>query len=327
MKAVQIDIDWHPGLSIYASESFLKSVGDEYGWIGGIDDSGKLRCILPYTIIRKAIFRMVRFRIETIPLGEYLELGEEQAFLNSAIEYLRSIGADMIIPATTNTIFRTYPNGAAAAPYGSCIIDLGQAEDTLWSNISKTYRKNIRSAINTGVHIQSGIEYTDIAYRLVRNTFSRSGIRFMRYDAFQRLVAGLGQYVKILVADYKGVVQSCTVFPFSPYSAYALYGGSIIKPVKGAMKLLQWEAIRMFNGLGIQQLDFVGARINAEKGSKQEGIFLFKQHFGARLVQGYMWKYPFHSLKYFLYCLAVRLLRRGNIVDQERHKIRFAHLP
>ncbi len=55
---------------------------------------------------------MVRFRVETIPLEEELDVQEEKSFLNSAVEYFRSIGADMIIPATTNTIFRTYPDGA-----------------------------------------------------------------------------------------------------------------------------------------------------------------------------------------------------------------------
>ena len=36
MKATPIEINWHPGLPIYASESFLKAVGDEYGWLGWI---------------------------------------------------------------------------------------------------------------------------------------------------------------------------------------------------------------------------------------------------------------------------------------------------
>ena len=91
MNVKQVDINWHPGLSIYASESFLKAVGDEYGWIGGFDDSGKLRCILPYTIIKKAIFRMVRFRVETIPVGEELDIEDEKSFLNSAMEFFRSL--------------------------------------------------------------------------------------------------------------------------------------------------------------------------------------------------------------------------------------------
>lgn len=321
MRATRVDINWHPDLSIFASESFLKAVGDEYGWIGGMDDSGKLRCVLPYTVIRKAIFRMVRFRVETIPLGEELEFEAEKSFLNSAVDYLRSTGADMIIPATTNTIFRTYPDGAIAAPYGSYVIDLKQDEKTLWSNISKTYRKNINKANRMGVRIKSGIEHLDTAYRMVRDTFKRSALPFMGYDAFKRYIAGLGENVKVLIADYEGSVQSCTVFPFSDYCAYAVYGGSIPETVTGSMKLVQWEAMRLFRGIGVKRFDLVGGRINPEKKSKADGIVTFKQKLGAELVHGYMWKYSIHSLKYAVYKLAVRLLRGGDIVDHERHKL------
>ena len=238
MKAKQIEINWNPDLSIYASEQFLKTVGDEYGWLGGIDDSGKLRCILPYTIIRKAIFRMVRFRVETIPIGKELDVQEEKSFLNSAIKYFHSIGSDMIIPATTNTIFRTYPDSADAAPYGTYIIDLKQPEDTIFSNFSSSHRRKVRLAKKKGVQIKSGMEYLKIAYTLVLDTFKRSSIPFMAYDAFKRMVIGLGENVKILVADYQGVVQGCVVIPFSKHSAYYVYGGSIPKPITGATHLL-----------------------------------------------------------------------------------------
>jgi FemAB family len=322
MLAKKVEINWNPDLSIYASEQFLKTVGDEYGWLGGIDDSGKLRCVLPYTIIRKTIFRMVRFRVEIIPLGKELEVQEEKSFLNSAIKYFRSIGSDMIIPATTNTIFRTYPDGADAAPYGTYIIDLKQKEKNIFSNFSSSHRRKVRLAKKKGVQIKRGIEYLKIAYTLVRDTFKRSSIPFMGYDAFKRMVIGLGENVKVLVADHQGVVQGCVVIPFSKHSAYYVYGGSIPKPITGATNLLHWEAIRRFQGLGVRQYDFVGVRINPEKGSKQKGLKMFKQRFGGQLVQGYMWKYCLSPVKFAIYNIAVRLLRGGDIVDNERLKLK-----
>ena len=108
MRTIRIPINWQPSFPIFASESFLKTVGDEYGWLGGLDETGTLRCILPYTIIKKSIFRMVRFRIETFSISDEVDIQEEKAFLNSAIQYFRSIKADMIIPATNTTLFRTY---------------------------------------------------------------------------------------------------------------------------------------------------------------------------------------------------------------------------
>jgi hypothetical protein len=321
MRAIPVEINWHSGLSIYASEQFLKAVGNEYGWLGGIDDSGKLCCILPYTIIRKAMVQMVRFRVETIPLVEEFKVEQEKLFLNSAVDYFRSIGAGIIIPATTNAIFRTYPHGAIAALYATYIIDLNQDEDVLFKNLSSSHRRKVRLAIKSGVRIKSGAAYAEIAYTLVRDTFKRSSIPYMNYAAFKRIVDSLGENIKILLAEYQGVVQGCLVIPFSNHSAYYVYGGSVSDPVTGAMNLLHWEAIRMFHGLGVKRYDFCGVRVNPAKGSKQEGLKIFKERFGAQLVQGYMWKCPLNPLKSAFYSLAVRLIRGGDIVDAERHKL------
>jgi len=321
MRAAPVKINWHPGLSIYASEQFLRAVGDEYGWLGGTDDSGKLCCILPYTIVRKSMVRMVRFRVETIPMGEVFEVEEEKSFLNSAIEYFRYIGADIIIPATTNTIFRTYPNGAIAAPYGTYIIDLTQDEETLFNNFSSSHRRKVRLATKSDVKIRSGVDCVETAYTLVRDTFKRSSIPFMGYAAFKRIMDALGENVKILIAEYQSRIQGCVIIPFSDHSAYYVYGGSIPNPTTGAINLIHWEAIRMFHDLGVKRYDFCGVRINPEKGSKQEGLKNFKERFGPRLVQGYMWKFSLNPLKSVVYSLGVRLLRGGDIVDAEHHKL------
>jgi len=321
VNAKKIEIAWNPDLSIYASEPFLKAVGDAYGWLGGFDDSENLRCILPYTVVKKAVFRMVRFRVETIPMGGDLAVEDEKAFLSGAVEYFRSIGADMIIPATTNTIFRTYPEGADAAPYGTYVIDLTQPEDALLKNLNSSHRRKLRLAMKQGVQVRSGMEYLKISYELVRDTFGRSKMGFMSYGDYERYVKSLGENVKILVAEYQGVIQGCVVVPFSSHRAYYVYGGSIPEPHTGATNLIHWEAIRHFREVGVKSYDFVGVRINPEEGSKQEGLMQYKQRFGGRLEQGYMWKYPIRPLKYAVYNLAVRHLRGGDIVDQERHKL------
>jgi lipid II:glycine glycyltransferase (peptidoglycan interpeptide bridge formation enzyme) len=320
LTATPVEINWHSGLPIYASEAFLKAVGDEYGWVGGTDDSGHLRCALPYTVIRKACFRMVRFRVETIPLEGELDVESERSFLNSAIEYFRSAGADMIIPANNTALFQTYPDGAVIAPYGTFIKDLGQTEEVLWNEIATDYRQNIRKAIKERVHVKSGMEYLDTSYNLVAHTLKRSNVKW-NYSDFKSIVLALGENVRIFIAECEGVVQACMVAPFSEHSAYDWYSGTISKPVRGAMHLLTWEAIRQFHGMGVKLFNFQGVRINPEKGSRQEGIRNFKMRFGGRLVQGYMWKYSFRPLKFAAYSIAARLLLGGDIVDVERHEL------
>jgi len=322
LRAEPIDIQWDPRLPIFAKPEYLSAAGDEYGWLGGIDESGTLRCVLPYTILRKAGLRMVRFRVETIPCGSGLVLVEEKSFLNSVVEYFRRVGADVIIPPTNNALFRTYPDGADPAPYGSYVIDLQQPEDVLWRNVAKTTRSNIRTAQKDGVSIREGFEFLDPAYDLIRDTFRRSKLAFMDRDSFKRFALSLGENGKLLRAEYQGVAHSYSLFAYSTPCAYWIYGGNIQRQHQGAMKLLQWEAILLFQNLGVRKFDFYGARINPQKGSKQEGINLMKKHLGANLSQGYVWKYSLRPWRAWVYSTSVRVLRGGDIVDQEAHKLK-----
>jgi len=321
LRAIPISINWHSGLPIFASEPFLRAAGDEYGWIGGIDDSDQPRCILPYTIIRKLGFRIIRFRVETVLLDDDLDIAEEKSFLNSAIECLRSRGADMIIPAPNTALFRVYPEGALAAPYGTLVKDLGQPEELLWNEVHADFRQNIRKAARKGVEIKSGMEYLDVCYRLIADTLKRSNMKFRDYGEFLRMILSLGPNVRIFIAECAGEVQACMVAPFSEHSAYDWYSGTSPKPMRGAMHLLVWEAIRQFHDMGVKRLNFTGVRISPHEGSKQEGILNFKLRFGGKLVQGYAWKYSLHPLKFAAYSVGIRLLKGGDIVDLERHKL------
>ena len=79
-----------------------------------------------------------------------------------------------------------------------------------------------------------------------------------------------------------------------------------------------------FQEIGVRRYDFVGVRINPEKGSKQEGLKMFKERFGGQLIQGYIWKYAFQPLKFAIYNYAVRFQRGGDIVDAEKNKLKSA---
>jgi len=333
VKAIRVDINWHPGLSIYASEAFLKTVSSEYGWVGGTEDSGNLLCVLPYSQIRKPVFSLIRFPTQTIPMNGELDVEMEKEFLNKAMDYFRNAGADVVIPPTVNTVFRTYPDGAMAAPYGSHIIDLTQGEEKLWSKVHSKHRNVIRNATKKGVIIKSGPEYIETAYNLTKESFSRSANGFigkmrlearMDYESFRRQVLGFGEYVKVFVAEYEGTAQGCVVIPFSQHCAYYMHGGSISNPLTGTMNFLQWETIRMFAERGVKYYDFCGARIDPEKGSKAEGIIKFKERFGGDLKKGYTWKYSLRPVKYYLYAQAARVRSGGDVVDQEGHKMKNA---
>jgi hypothetical protein len=322
IKAEPIIVQWDSSLPVFAKEEFLRAVGNEYGWLGGIDQSGVVRCVLPYTILWKAGIRMVRFRMETIFCGPSLDPVEEKSFLNSVVQYFRSVRADVIVPPTNNALFRTYPDGASTAPYGSYVVDLQQTEEMLWRNVSQTSRRHIHAAQKGGVVIREGMEFLEPAYDVIRETFSRSKMGFMNRDSFKRFALSLGINGKLLRAEYRGIAQSYSLFAFSSPCVYWIYGGNIQDPHQGAMKLLHWKAIQLFRNLGVRKYDFFGARINPPKGSKQEGINQMKRQLGATLSRGYVWKYSLRPWRASIYSLGVRLLKKGDLVDQEQHKMK-----
>jgi hypothetical protein len=84
---------------------------------------------------------------------------------------------------------------------------------------------------------------------------------------------------------------------------------------------MQWEAICLFRKLGVRKFDFFGARINPPRGSKHEGINLMKKHLGGSLSKGYVWKYSLRPWRAWVYSMGARVLRGGDIVDQEAHKL------
>ncbi len=215
MRVEPVQLGWDEHLSICGSQAYLKAVGDEFGWLGGFDDLGQLRCVLPYTIMCRSFLRLVRFRVETIPIKGALGLEQEKDFLDAAGKWFRKIGCHVIIPASNNTLFRTYPKPAVVVPYGSYIVDLRQPEEIMWNNVHSKHRNVIRNAIKKGVRIESGIECIEIAHKMIRRTLERSSLRFMNYSKFYDYVRSLGNNVRILMAIYQGVPQGCAVVPFS----------------------------------------------------------------------------------------------------------------
>ena len=321
MKAIPVKPNWHSDLPIYASEAFAKSREHRFGWMGGGDAGRSLRCILPYSEIRKFGFRLIRFGTGTIPLGNDLELDDEKLFLNNVVEYFRSDGADMIIPSGNTAIFRTYPDGAVAAPYATYVKNLEQSEERLSGEIRKTFRQNIRKAAEQGVEIKSGMEYLDLSYAMIRDTMKRSGASFKPYSYFSRTILSLGKNVRIFVAEHQKTVQACMFAPFSQCCAYNCYAGTKEEPTLGSMHLLHWEAIRQFRAMGVKKFDFQGVRVDPERGSKQEGIANYKKGFGGEFLRGFTWKFSLRPLKAVAYSLAVRVLMDGDIVDKEGHKL------
>ena len=319
MRIEHIAINWDDTLPIFSSENYLKTQSDEYGWIGGFKGTD-LRFILPYVKYKKSIFRFLQFQTSTIYVGGEATVGDEKEFLEGAVAFLRREGIDFTLQPPASAVFITHPQRCLYVPFGSYILDLAATEEELWSNVHQKHRNVIRKAQKNDIRIVWGNENVDIAYDLLTQTMDRSNMSFYDREKFGRFMDALDANARIFVAFYDEEPQGCAVIPFSGHSAYYLYGGSIKEPFLGSLNLLHWEAIRYFKSLGVRYYDFVGARVEPEKGSKLEGIQRFKSRFGAEMKVGYLWKVPLHKSKYTLYKSLVSLRDggKGDIIDQER---------
>ena len=164
--------------------------------------------VLPFTIIRKPLFRLVRFRVETIPINEALAIPGGEIVLEQRAQYFRSIGADVIIQQRLIQFFAPIPptlrpliwNLSRRSP---------QTEKALWNKLSSSHRRKIRLAYTkAGVTIKRVSVSLEPVYKLVRDTFKIEA-RFHGLCLLQKIkFSPHGENVKVFVAEHQGILKA-----------------------------------------------------------------------------------------------------------------------
>ena len=312
----KIKFQWNDNYPLFASEFFLKSGNSDFRWIGGYKNEN-LKFVLPYKINKKVIFSYIIFTTSTLYIEKSLTVEDEKEFLNDVIVFFKKSNFDFIHEPPTYVVFNTFPDDSIYINFGSYVIDLNLSEEELWKNLHQKHRNVIRNAMNKSVKIENGKQYLNTAYQLYDKTLRRSGIKPVSFNNINKLFDEMIDNVEVFVSFYKDEPQGCAIIPYSRYSAYYIYGGSVEKPVTGAVNLLHWEAIKYFKNKGSQRYDFAGARINPEEGSKYERLQMFKSRFGGTLKTGYFWKMPLNKFKCNMLDILITLLKKSSIIDQE----------
>jgi len=289
-------------------------------WCCGYDEQDELCFILPFAIRKKLIFRYLVALSETIVIKEE---NDEKDFLNTLMNKLKN-EYDFISQSTTNCLFHSFPDNAIYAPFGSYILNLQVDEDNLWKKIHSKHKNVIRRAIREKVEIKEGLEYFDEVYDVIAYTLEKNGMGMEDKDGLKNKILNLQNNFLIIGSYCENKIQSSAIIPYDKSKGYYIYGGSIDKPMLGSHNLLQWEVIKKLKLLGVQEYDFVGARIEP-KTEKLKGIQRFKSRFGTSLKEGYLWKYPLNPLKFHLFEFLYKLMRnkKGDVIDQEKNSINF----
>lgn len=161
----------------------------------------------------------------------------------------------------------------------------GKTEEEVLASITQKTRYNIRVAQKHGVEIKVvGAEYLDDFVRIMQTTGERDGFNVRPKAYFERMLAALGEHVRLYLAFYEGQpISGAITTNYADKTCY-VYGASdnVYRNVMPNY-LIQWEMIRWAIQTGCTVYDFQGVSGNLEEGSHMYGLYRFKKGFNGTL--------------------------------------------
>jgi hypothetical protein len=313
IKIFSKQADIEVNLPILASETYLKNKSDKYGWI--CSDN----YILPYFLDTKIIFTRMVFTYTLIAKQKNLTVDNEFIFLNEMVDFVKNKKlCDFIYQAQSNVIFNACPTEGDCVPWGTYEANLSLSPEELLKSFHVKHRNVIKKASKNSVKIEVSTNMK-LLQEVISDTMTRQKVvHFPSLKYLLKLQENIPENLLSLVAIQEGNIQGVAVFIYDDEKAYYMYGGSSRSPYTGSMNLLHFEAMKIFQKKNIKKYDFVGARINLEKGSKYEGLDRFKNRFGTVLVQGYAFRVVVNPLKFKMFNIlgGIYLKLRGyNYID------------
>lgn len=294
------DIDME--LPILAQEKYLKIKSDSFGWF--VDDN----YVLPYFLDKRLIFTRMVFTYALIPKKDNLTLANEKQFLDNMVDFVKKEKlCDFIYKAQSNVIFNVCPKESDCVKWGTYEVDLSLNQDELLKSFHGKHRNVIKKAEKDNVTIEVSTDIKKVQ-EIIADTMTRQHvIHFPSFEYLQNLSKAIPNNMICLIAMKDNIIQGVSVFIFDETRAYYMYGGSAVRPYTGSMNLLHFKAMLLFKEKKLKKYDFVGARIDLEKGSKYEGLDRFKSRFGTTLVQGYAFRTVVNPYKFRLFNIISKL--------------------
>lgn len=298
-------------LPFFAQEKYLKTKSPNYGWF--VSE----KFVLPFTLFKKLLFKRIVFTTDVIVIDDSHTIIDEKEFLNNVVKFIKKYNiCDFIHKPQPSAVFRTYPENSNAYRWGSYIMKTNCDLDILISGITASQeRTNVRSAIKSGVIIETTNDYEEI-YAVCNETLSRQKIPLL-IDKKEFITQYKTLYPKNMLmfkAIYNNIIHGAIVVFYDHENAVAEYSGSINKAKNGALPLLYLSSIQyLAKNHNIKSIDFIGAIPDIIEDSKEARIQRFKKRLGSSLKEGYQFTVIINPVKYFLFnlLLKTRLFAKG----------------
>lgn len=301
MKLIYKLHDHYDHIDIFATEEFLKSRSDAYGWF--VTD----KFILPFIVDKKFFFKRMIFTTACLSLKNDTSVADEKLFLDSVITTCKEENlCDFIYKAQANALFSVCPEHSECMEWGSYIVNIANPEH-IFNHIHAKHRNRIRHAQKHGVVVQETDNIVQV-HEMIKETFTRQKkLLYPSLEYLQKLQNNLCENIVFFEVTKDHKLQGVSVVIFDSTTAYCIYAGSTEKPFSGSLALMHYQAMRLFSHQKLKTYDFMGARIDVIKGSKFDGIQHFKKRFGAELQHGYAFQTVFKPLKFKFFNILVKL--------------------
>jgi len=320
--SAQKDLNCDIKLPIFACESYLVCKSRCFGWF----ESNNF--VIPFVIQKKIAFKWLTFTYKPLPKQPVLSKLEQKEFLQDIITFLKKNKiCDFVNKAQSYVVFDIVPDSCDFIEYGTYKLEINKTNNEIIMGCSKTHRNKIRKAMRNGVSVKETDDVT-LVYDLIKNTLKRSNsVFYPPIEYLTNLKRVIPNNVRFFIAEKLNIVQGVSVVVFDDFSGYYMYGGSKPSPISGANNLLHFEILKFLRDQGIYTYDFVGARINVQKGSKHEGIQRFKSGFGPKIQKGYTFRVVIKPFKYSLFRLSAKLYgfitgnKYNDVIDQVKNEV------
>lgn len=238
---------------------------------------------------------------------------EMRAFLDEALVAMKKmLKVDWISSTLAGAIFKAYPTKSKRIRWGNYVIDLSdKTPETVFSGFDSKHRNMVRRGEKSNITVKfGGIELLEDYLALDEQTWLRSNKKINNSKVYKNYIKALGENAVIGIAyDSENVPQAGLMGFYNDAMFYYMFGASANSPAPGSTHYLQFQTMKLMLERGVKAYNFVGCRINVDKGSKYEHIQHFKKGFGGDLIECYMFKTVLRNTKFKLFNLIYLLIK------------------
>jgi lipid II:glycine glycyltransferase (peptidoglycan interpeptide bridge formation enzyme) len=203
--------------------------------------------------------------------------------------------------------------GESMQPNQTDIVNIGNGEEELLTNMKPKWRRNIRKSARQGVRISEvqGFDGVEKFYEVISSVEKNTKFKAHSLEYFEKMWEELSKddLIKIYIAEYKDKVVASYLVLLGEKVAYEIYGGATKEGRDcEASYLLKWEIIKRLATSGKRYYDQWGAAPKDSKDHPLSGISYFKSGFGGEYME-FLPQYVkvFRSVYYLLYKMLKKL--------------------